>query len=77
MADTISGFCADEECSDCGKKGIIFKHWGSLVRPGDVGKFCGECWTIRNEGIKFGINAEPLGYRKSLAEQVVPAKAQD
>lgn len=48
MADcTIRQFEAHEHCSDCGKKGIHFAHWGELVPTGTSGKFCGLCWKAR------------------------------
>jgi hypothetical protein len=66
MADTMRVNCPGEDCSDCGTKGVVIKHWGPLVRPGDVGSFCPECWTIRDESGKINENAEPLGYRKNV-----------
>jgi|WetSurMetagenome_2_1015567.scaffolds.fasta_scaffold00331_2 hypothetical protein len=71
MADTIRTCCPDEECSDCGTKGTVIKHWGLLVRPGEVGNFCAECWAIRDKSGKINENAEPLGCRKKPAEAKV------
>lgn len=49
MADTIRGGGPDIECSDCGREGTVFKHWGPLVPSGVVGDFCVECWGTRQK----------------------------
>ena len=45
MADTILGDFPDSICSDCGKKGCTYKHWGPLAPDGK--SFCLECWHKR------------------------------
>lgn len=48
MANSLSGYWPDENCDDCGKKGVSFKHWGPLVPSGkEIGKFCKECWKTK------------------------------
>jgi len=66
MADTARGNWPEVECDDCGKKGVIFQHWGPLVPPGAVGKFCGECLNLRAHAAEV----EPLGYRKGQPVEV-------
>ena len=67
MADTMRGDWPSEECSDCGTKGVVFKHWGPLVKPGDVGQFCGECWVLRDQNS----TVQPLGYRKQKTKKEI------
>ena len=61
MADTIRGNFPDEECSDCGKKGCVVKHWGPLVPPGEVAFLCVTCLHLRSESSKKKEEPKPLG----------------
>ena len=76
MADTARGDWPDEKCSDCKKKGVYFQHWGSMVPPGKVGQFCGDCWEARMDDCNSGKPARPLGQmapQKTKTE--IPTKA--
>jgi len=57
MADTTRGDFPEAICSDCGKKGCCFKHWGPRVPNGKLGSFCWFCWGGRqtfNSGKPLG-----------------------
>ncbi len=60
MADTIRGDFPNSTCSDCGKKGCTFSHWGPLVPPGKSGSFCGDCWQRRTDHYNVHRTALPL-----------------
>lgn len=61
MADTVRGDFSNEECSDCGKKGCVVKHWGPLVPPGEVAYLCDPCLSLRNNSYEKGEDPKPLG----------------
>ncbi|HXK31977.1 MAG TPA: hypothetical protein VJ378_00675 [Candidatus Paceibacterota bacterium] len=61
MADTQRGGLEDVNCSDCGEKGCVFKHWGDLVPEGKIGYFCWFCWKVRDEASGRGGTPKPLG----------------
>jgi hypothetical protein len=63
MADTIRGNFPDEICSDCGKKGVIFHHWGSRVPEGTTAKLCVYCWDRRAHNEFNGEKPKPLGVK--------------
>lgn len=67
IADTIRGSFPEKICSDCGKKGCMFSHWGPLVPKGESGSFCWFCWSLRqtvNRRKPLGI--KPPGEAKEL-----------
>lgn len=47
MADTILGEFPKVNCSDCGKEGCVYRHWGLLVPKGKVLTLCVGCWDDR------------------------------
>jgi len=47
MPDTIRGNFTDVFCSDCGKKGCTFYHFGPLVLKGDRRFLCVNCANKR------------------------------
>ena len=47
MADTILGEFTEMNCSDCGKKGCTYRHWGPLAPAGTVMTVCIACWNDR------------------------------
>lgn len=49
MHDTMMGEFKDLLCSDCSKKKVVYRHWGRLVPPGEVGYFCVTCMNIRRD----------------------------
>lgn len=63
MHDTEIGNFPDEICSDCGEKGVIFKHSGPLVPQGQTGFFCAFCWLKRQERKERGEPQLPLGVK--------------
>lgn len=64
MADTERFFNPDGICDDCGKKGTLFKHWGHLVPPNKIGKFCGPCMQARDAYFQEHQKAKPLNQNK-------------
>lgn len=73
MADTIRGNFSDQTCSDCGEKGCVFKHWGSLVPPGVIGYFCAFCMNVRAkaEGPPSSLGVKPPGIPDDLSDKEV------
>lgn len=61
MADTIRSAQENINCSDCGRLGTEFRHWGPLVPEGASGNFCGFCWHERNKDSNQGDLPRPLG----------------
>jgi len=57
MADTTRGSFPKKICSDCGRRGCCFIHWGPMVPKGESGSFCWFCWGLR---LTFN-RAKPLG----------------
>ncbi len=47
MTDTSEGHFPDAICTDCGKKGCLFIHWGRLVPDGVPHGFCRGCFDTR------------------------------
>jgi hypothetical protein len=61
MADTQRGDFKDLKCSDCGRPGCSFQHWGSMVPEGPIGNFCWSCWFARNADFDATGAVKPLG----------------
>ncbi len=67
MADTIRAPLPTEPCSDCGEVGKVYiTHWGPLVLPTNVGKFCPSCMKARIDDRDAGRPPRPLGKRFSM-----------
>jgi len=47
MADTSKANFSHVICTDCGKKGCLFLHWGRLVPDEVPHGFCETCMTKR------------------------------
>lgn len=76
MADTVRGHFPDVNCSDCGEKGTIIRHWGSLVPEESVGNFCYHCWNMRIKANERGEAPKPLGVKptgvpKEFANKII------
>ena len=62
IADTIKGSFPEKICSDCGKKGCLFIHWGPLVPSGESGTFCPLCMSFRQSvNMKKPLGVKPPG----------------
>jgi len=61
MADTKRGDFPELICSDCGRKGCSFVHFGDLVPEGEVGNFCFACWLARDTDFGETGVVKPLG----------------
>lgn len=63
MADSILGDFPAAKCSDCGKLGCVFQHWGPLVPSGQIGTFCVECAQNRIDAWNKKNTPKPIGYK--------------
>lgn len=63
MPDTYRGDFKDAVCSDCGKTGCLFIHFGPLSPNGKTLHLCGGCWTDR------AAFYEKEGYAKPVKEK--------
>lgn len=68
MADTLRADRPERHCSDCGKKGTLFEHWGDVVPEGAIGNFCHPCFTLRGKWVNAGNEPPPLGQIQDMVE---------
>ena len=60
MGDTFRGDLQNSICNDCGETGCYIIHWGILVPAGQRGRFCIECWPLREAYYRENGVAKPF-----------------
>lgn len=72
MADTLRGDWPDSTCTDCGKKGVVFRHWGPLAPVGMLVTNCAECWRERVAYYEKNGTPKPLALHEFFAVTAGP-----